>query len=188
MNWQTVGPALLVSNLERLPIDSELPQALRECEAAFTDHVAQFGAPGTIDRFEALLRVRSLPRDVLRASLARHFTAVIRNASRSSFRKLVDLLLVMRRLDLDAHATIAGILLPADPEFLAQLVTTRAPAYVATYLAECFKANKSALSSRIGNPKKRAIFVDAFWTKFGAGAPTSKRRIRSPRSRLSRST
>jgi hypothetical protein len=165
---QTSNPGVRVARLEQLS-GLELRAELRVVADALADEVARFGAPSTIARFEVVLRKSREPLNSLRDSLDAHFPAVVRNASRSSFRKLMDLLLALRRLELNTHATVLGILLPADPLFLADLVRSRAPAYVATYFAECFKANRSALSSRVGDPKKRAVFVNAFWNKFGPG-------------------
>jgi hypothetical protein len=167
--WESVGPAILISALEDLQPESSLPTILVESPTSITDRFTLYGSARTLVRLEAFLRSRSLPTDSLRASVAQYFLPVVRNASHSSFRSLVDLLLVFRRIGLETHSNVMGILLPADPEFLAELVANRAPAYVACYLSECFRANKAALSSRIGNPKKRAIFVKAFWNEFGAG-------------------
>lgn len=167
--WESVGPAILVSALEDLLPESPLPPVLLESPGSITDHFVRYGAARTLVRFETFLRTRSLPTNSLRSSVSQHFVPVIRNASRSSFRWLVDFLLVCRRIDLETHSNVMGILLPSDPEFLAELVAHRAPAYVACYLSECFRANKAVLSSRVGNPKKRAIFVKAFWKEFAAG-------------------
>jgi hypothetical protein len=96
-----------------------------------------------------------------------NFHVVTRNTPYSSPRKLSDFLLSLRRLGLKVHTSVAGILLPADPYFLARLIETRPAAYVSLYIRDCNKANRGAISSRFSNPKDRQVFIDAFWRVFG---------------------
>jgi len=164
------GPSTLILALENLPSDADLPKVLLESPKLITDYFAVYGTGRAIARLERFLHERKLPRETLKASFVEHYAIVIRNASYSSYRTLIDLIALLRRLDLDGHAAACGILLQSDLEFLTDLVAKRSPAYVARYLMECFNANREVFFTKVGNDHKRALFARAFWMRFAAAS------------------
>ena len=73
-------------------------------------------------------------------------------------------------MGLEVHASVFAILLPFDEHIFKRLLETRAPAWVARYVTECFRAEPEVFAATAGDLGKMQGVIDAFWGRFAAGS------------------
>lgn len=165
-NWHSVAPASLISRLRASDRDDILRSVLSSLDR-FYAHIMRYGMPSSVVKLLELARDEKLDQDLLRQSINDQFHDIVCNASRSSIDRILETVWRLRKIGLQAHATLLSTLLPFDDSIFKRLLDTRSPAWVARYVAECFRAEPDVFAATAGDVRKMQRAVTAFWRRFG---------------------
>lgn len=166
-NWNSVAPGTLISKLKAWPPEEALPTFVVSSPGEFYTHIINHGMPSTVSRLLELVHERELEEDQVRQSLNLHFADLLRNASRSSLKGLLDIVWRLRKMKLEEHARLLSILLPFDVDVFSNLLAAGSPAWVARYVAECYRAEPGVFAATAGDVRRMQKAVRAFWDRFG---------------------
>lgn len=168
-NWHSVAPATLISHLSASDRDVILECVLGSLDQ-FYAYVLRNGMPSSVFKLLDLAYDEKLDQALLCRSINDEFLHIVCNASRSSVSPILETVWRLRKIGLKDHASLLSILLPFDDMIFERLLDKRSPAWVARYVAECFRAEPDVFSLKAGDISRMQHAIAAFWRRF---APAS---------------
>ncbi len=168
-NLSVVAPGVLLSRFEATE-NAVFIDAVRNNPEPLYTHVVRHGAVSSVAHLIQTSHHLRLDQDRLRDTLVEHFADIVVNASRSSFKPVLDVVQQLRLIGLESCAALFSILLPFDIDLFLRLLTTKSKAWVARYVGETFRAEPRLFGAAALNPTQTRTIVATFWDAFRDGS------------------
>jgi hypothetical protein len=171
-NWSSFTPHHLIRALEDyVAAEQSLPEQFDGMLLELTSHIVKHGGSTSVLRWLELAKRWQIEKEPVCEAINKHFPDLIANASRSSIAPTYELVGVLKTFQLEQHANVLAIILPADEDTFCALLGRRAVAWIARYLQRCSSADPQVFAAVIPRAtkeeeiRKRAATVELFWEK-----------------------